>query len=73
MSGPVEQTLVLFLLMAAGFAAGRLRLLEGATRRALSRLLVAFILPCLIVVLIGPAVINVKNILMPTMADSSTQ
>ncbi len=49
MSGPVEQTLVLFLLMAAGFAAGRLRLLEGATRRALSRLLVAFILPCLIV------------------------
>lgn len=49
MPGPVEQTLVLFLLMAAGFAAGKLRLLSAESRKALSRLLVAFILPCLIV------------------------
>lgn len=49
MSGPARQTLVLFLLMAAGFAAGKLRLLQPESRRALSRLLVAFILPCLIV------------------------
>lgn len=30
-------------------------------------IMIVFILPCLIVVLIGPAVINVKNILMPSM------
>lgn len=45
----VTQTLVLFLLMAAGFAAGKLKFLEGGNRRALSRLLVNFILPALIV------------------------
>ncbi|MBL8967649.1 MAG: AEC family transporter [Spirochaetaceae bacterium] len=45
----VTQTLVLFLLMAAGFAAGKLGFLEGSNRRALSRLLVNFILPALIV------------------------
>jgi tight adherence protein C len=30
--------------------------------------MIIFILPCLIIILIGPAVINVKNILLPTMA-----
>jgi len=45
----VTQTFVLFLLMAAGFAAGKLGFLEGGNRRALSRLLVNFILPALIV------------------------
>ncbi len=49
MSPALEATLVLFILMAAGFAAGKSGFLEAGTRRALSRLLVNFILPCLIV------------------------
>lgn len=33
--------------------------------------MILFILPCLVVLLIGPAVINVKNIILPTMAGAS--
>ena len=43
------QTFILFLLMAAGFAAGRMSILDAETVKRLSRFLVAFILPCLIV------------------------
>jgi tight adherence protein C len=32
--------------------------------------MILFILPCLVVILIGPALINVKNILLPTMAGA---
>jgi hypothetical protein len=45
----ILQTLVLFLLMAIGFAAGKANILDAAGGRGLSRLLVNFILPALIV------------------------
>lgn len=32
--------------------------------------MIIFILPCLVIILIGPALINVKNILLPTMAGA---
>lgn len=36
----------------------------------LTVVMICFILPCLIIVLIGPAVVNVKNILLPSMAGA---
>lgn len=42
------QTLILFLLIGLGFCAGRLRILDEATTKGLSRFLVTFILPALI-------------------------
>ncbi len=45
----LTQTMVLFLLMAVGFAAGKASFLDEAGNRAISRLLVNFILPALIV------------------------
>jgi tight adherence protein C len=36
----------------------------------LTVIMILFILPCLIVILIGPAVINVKNILIPSMSGA---
>lgn len=39
----------------------------------LTVLMILFILPCLIIILIGPAVINVKNVLLPTMAGVGGQ
>lgn len=42
------QTLVLFILMALGFAAGKLRVLDEAGGRGISKLLVNFVLPALI-------------------------
>jgi hypothetical protein len=44
----VVQTLILFLLMAAGWGAGRLRHIDEATSKGLSKFLVNFILPALI-------------------------
>ena len=44
------QIFILFLLMAAGFAAGKLRILDEATVKKLSLFLVDFVVPCLIVV-----------------------
>lgn len=46
----VSQSLILFLLMAAGFAAGKMGMLRGETIRGLSRFLVEFALPALVVV-----------------------
>ncbi|MEI6877332.1 MAG: AEC family transporter, partial [Spirochaetota bacterium] len=43
------QTFILFLLIAVGFAAGKMSILDEHTVRKFSRFLVAFILPCLIV------------------------
>jgi malate permease and related proteins len=43
------QTLVLFILMAVGFAAGKMRIIDEAGSRSISRLLVNFVLPALIV------------------------
>jgi len=45
----LTQTLVLFLLMAVGFAAGKAKFIDEAGNRAISKLLVNFILPALIV------------------------
>jgi malate permease and related proteins len=45
----VVQTLVLFILMAVGFGAGKARILDEAGAKSISRLLVNFILPALIV------------------------
>ena len=45
----VVQTLILFLLMAIGFGAGKARILDEAGGKGISRLLVNFILPALIV------------------------
>lgn len=39
----------------------------------LTVLMILFILPCLIIILIGPAVINVKNVLLPTMASTGAE
>lgn len=36
----------------------------------LTVVMICFILPCLIIVLIGPAIVNVKNILLPSMAGA---
>ncbi len=49
LSPSVLQTLILFLLMAVGFAAGKARILDAVGNKGLSRLLVNFILPALIV------------------------
>ncbi|MEI6388765.1 MAG: AEC family transporter, partial [Spirochaetota bacterium] len=43
------QTFILFLLMSAGFAAGKTSILDETTVKKLSRFLVNFVLPCLIV------------------------
>jgi hypothetical protein len=43
------QTFILFLLMSAGFAAGKTSILDEMTVKKLSRFLVNFVLPCLIV------------------------
>jgi malate permease and related proteins len=48
LSPSLVQTLVLFLLMGVGFAAGKLRILDEAGGKAISRLLVNFIMPALI-------------------------
>lgn len=44
------QVFILFLLMAAGFAAAKLRILDEGTVAKLSRFLVVFVVPCLVVV-----------------------
>lgn len=49
MSQASIQTLVLFFLIAVGFAAGKLGMITETVGKGLSRLLVEFILPCLIV------------------------
>ncbi|MFZ5482448.1 MAG: type II secretion system F family protein [Myxococcota bacterium] len=36
----------------------------------LTVIMILFILPCLVIILIGPAIINVKNILLPSMAGA---
>ena len=36
----------------------------------LTVVMICFILPCLIIVLVGPAIVNVKNILLPTMSGA---
>ncbi len=46
----VSQSLVLFLLVAAGFAAGKAGILKGATISSLSRFLLDFTLPALVLV-----------------------
>ncbi|MDP2313333.1 MAG: type II secretion system F family protein [Pseudomonadota bacterium] len=52
----------------------RVRRMQRAEEKAaqvspkLTVAMILFILPCLVVILIGPAIINVKNILLPTMA-----
>ncbi|HAE20799.1 MAG TPA: hypothetical protein DCG47_00525, partial [Spirochaetaceae bacterium] len=46
----VSQSLVLFLLVASGFAAGRAGILKGATLGSLSRFLLDFTLPALVIV-----------------------
>lgn len=46
----VTQSLVLFLMMLAGFAAGKLGILKGETVRSLSRFLLDFTLPALVVI-----------------------
>ena len=48
-SSSVVQTLVLFILMAVGFGAGKARVLDEAGVKGISRLLVNFILPALII------------------------
>ncbi len=49
LSPSVVQTLVLFLLMAIGFGAGKARILDEAGGKGISKLLVNFILPALII------------------------
>ena len=52
----------------------RVRRMQRAEEKAaqvspkLTVAMILFILPCLIIILIGPAIINVKNILLPTLA-----
>jgi len=48
-SPSISQTLVLFLLMAVGFAAGKFKFIDENGNRTISRLLVNFILPALII------------------------
>lgn len=54
----------------------RVKRMQRAEERAaqvspkLTVVMICFILPCLIVVLIGPAIVNVKNILLPSMAGA---
>jgi predicted permease len=45
----IQQTLILFILMAVGYGAGKSRILDEAGGKGISRLLVNFILPALIV------------------------
>lgn len=49
LSPSVVQTLILFILMAAGFVAGKLRVLDEHGAKGISRLLVNFILPAMII------------------------
>jgi len=49
LSPSVMQTLILFILMGIGFLAGKTRILDEAGGRSVSRLLVNFILPALII------------------------
>jgi tight adherence protein C len=52
----------------------RVRRMQRAEEKAarvsptLTIIMIVFILPCLIVILVGPAVINVKNVLIPSMS-----
>jgi tight adherence protein C len=58
---------------AEGVRVKRMQRAEGKAAQVSPKLtvvMICFILPCLIVVLIGPAVVNVKNILLPSMADA---
>jgi predicted permease len=48
LSQPTVQTLVLFILMAVGYAAGKLRYIDEAVGRGLSRFLVNLVVPALI-------------------------
>ncbi|MDP3179394.1 MAG: AEC family transporter [Spirochaetaceae bacterium] len=48
LSPSVSQTIVLVLLMAAGFAAGKMKVLDATTGKGLSKLLVDFVLPAMI-------------------------
>ena len=49
LSPSIIQTLILFILMAVGFGAGKARILDEGGIRGISRLLVNFILPALII------------------------
>lgn len=49
LSPSLAQTIVLFLLMAIGFAAGKFRVVDESGTKSISRLLVNFILPALII------------------------
>jgi malate permease and related proteins len=49
LSPSLSQTLILFILMGVGFAAGKIKFLDEAGNRAISKLLVNFILPALII------------------------
>lgn len=57
----------------------RTRRMQRAEERAaqvspkLTVAMILFILPCLMIVLLGPAIINVKNVLMPTMESGESQ
>lgn len=54
----------------------RVKRMQRAEERAarvsptLTIIMILFILPCLVIILIGPAVINVKNVLLPSMSAS---
>jgi malate permease and related proteins len=48
-SPSLTQTIILFILMGVGFAAGKMKIIEEAGNRSVSRLLVNFVLPALIV------------------------
>lgn len=54
----------------------RVRRMQRAEEKAaqvspkLTIIMITFILPCLIIILIGPAVINVKNVLLPSMSGA---
>jgi tight adherence protein C len=56
----------------------RVRRMQRAEEKAarvsptLTIIMIVFILPCLIVILVGPAVINVKNVLIPSMSAGVT-
>lgn len=49
LSPSLVQTIVLFILMAVGYAAGKAKMLDAAGNKAISKLLVNFILPAMII------------------------
>ena len=57
-----------------GVRVRRMQRAEGNAAQVSPKLtvvMICFVLPCLIVVLVGPAMVNVKNILLPTLAGAS--